>query len=147
MSTGNGNGVIRINRKGIKKFAFGDGEPFDVDIVIVQQQWLVIDESFRPPEINDDGTTNENRAVPNDQSAAYYEAARDFVSKLASVNNKGEITRVTIAEALEFLARLREQWSDLVSFFRPRSRDERESPDTSTSPSVEILYSEEPGTN
>lgn len=141
-----GNGVIRIDRKGIKKFAIGDGEPFDVDVVVAQQEWVSIDDSFRPPEFNEDGTAREIRSVPSERVPDYYKAAKDFVTKLMgnNINEKGEINQPpTIAEALEFLARLREQWQDLVVFFQPKSREERGFQDTSESQSMEVVYSEE----
>ena len=38
------NGIIRIGRKGIAKFAFGsDGEPFEVDVVVAFQRWIEIE--------------------------------------------------------------------------------------------------------
>lgn len=133
------NGVIRIGKKGIKKFAFGDAEPFEVEIVGAWQKWLVVDESFRPPQFNEDGTPNENRNVSNESAGEYYKAAQDFVKGLGAGD-------VTPAEALEFLARLKEEWDNLITFFRPRSRDERDSPDFSDSPSAELQFSEEPAT-
>lgn len=132
----NNNGVIKIERKGIKKFAFGDNEIFSVDVITVWQQWLIIDERFRPDEFKNDGTPNEDRSIPTEDVPAYYNAAVQFIKDIGG----GE---VTIAEALEFLARLKEEWSDLVSFFRPRSRDERESSDSLETPSVELQFSEE----
>ena len=46
MSAGS-NGVIRVGRKGRKKFAFGEGEPFEVDVVVAFQEWICIDDGFR----------------------------------------------------------------------------------------------------
>lgn len=116
------NGVIRIGRKGLKKFAFGDdGEPFEVDVVIAFQHWIGIDDGFRPQEEDQDG----GRPIPTAEVPAYHQAAVAFVAGLC--NSKVE---VTVAEALDFLARLREQYDELADFFRPRSRQERASPDT-----------------
>ena len=109
------NGVIRIGRKGVKKFAFGDeGEPFEVDVVTAFQRWISIDEGYR----------QEDFTIQNDQMADYHSHARDFVEELGG-------GKVTTAEALDFIARLREQYDEVAAFFRPKSRAERDSPDSS----------------
>lgn len=120
------NGIIRIGRKGIKKFAFGDeGEPFDVDVVVAFQQWVGIDEDFRPIEPDAEG----NRSIPTSQMPEYHQAAVAFVEGLAG--SKLGNTKLTVAESLDFIARLREQYDELADFFRPRLREEHDSPDTS----------------
>ncbi len=120
------NGIIRIGRKGLKKFAFGDdGAPFEVDVVAVFQQWISIDDNFR--------TLSEDRSIPTAEMPAYHVAAQVFVKELSG-------NEVTIAEALDFIARLREQWDELGAFFQPKSREKRDSPDTSE---VELRFSVE----
>lgn len=126
MSSNNGTGVIRIGRKGLKKFAFGDNPVFEVDVVVAFQRWLVIDDSFR--------TTDGDRRIPVADVPAYHAAAQGFIAELGG----GE---VTTAEALDFLARLREQYDELADFFRPKLREERDSPDTSE---AGLRFSEEP---
>lgn len=121
------NGVIRVGRKGKKKFAFGDGEPFEVDVVVAFQEWICADDEFR--ERYDD------RTIPNGDMAAYHQAAVDFVKGLAT-NFPSQVTGekppdITVAEALDFLARLREQYDELTDFFQPRSREKLDSPDSS----------------
>lgn len=116
------NGVVRIGRKGLRKFAFGDdGEPFEVDVVVAFQRWLEIDEKFRE-DVQPDAEGL--RIIPNSLMSAYHGAAQVFVNECGG----GE---TTVAEALEFIARLREEYDSLADFFRPKSRDERASPDTS----------------
>jgi hypothetical protein len=129
------NGVIRVGRKGRKKFAFGeDGEVFEVDVVQAFQEWLSIDEKFRE--------RTEDRTIPTEDMSMYHKAAVTFVKGLAvkevilkTANGPKpggvESPDITIAEALDFIARLREQYDEVVVFFRPKSREERESPDTS----------------
>lgn len=120
------NGVVRIGRKGIKKFAFGeDGAPFEVDVVMTFQEWIAIDDQFRQ---------NDAREIALADMRAYHEAARAFVNSLSGG------VQVTIAEALDFLARLREEYDALVVFFRPRLRDEPDSPASSV---AELKFSEE----
>lgn len=100
------NGVIRVGRKGLKKFAFGeDGVPFEVDVVVAFQDWIGIDEGFR----DTDGK------VKTEDMPAYHQAAVGFTGGLSN-------TVVTVAEALEFIAQLRDQYDDLAIFFQPKSR-------------------------
>jgi hypothetical protein len=119
------NGVIKIARKGKKKFAFGeDGEPFEVDVVAAWQDWLNVDEPLRG---EDDKIADWD---------AYHQAAVDFAYRTSGGTLDANGVQVppctiTIAEALDFIARLREVYDDLAVFFRPRSREERASPGTS----------------
>mgnify|MGYP001615992377 CR=1 FL=1 len=123
------NGVIRIGRKGLKKFAFGeDGAPFEVDVVVSFQEWIGIDDGFRS--VDENGV----RTIPNADIPAYHQAALGFVSGLAG---GGEIT---VAEALDFLARLREQYDELADFFQPKLREKPGSQDTSE---AELRFSAE----
>ena len=127
MSANNGDGVIRVGRKGRKKFAFGEeGEPFEVDVVVAFQEWVCIDEEFRDK--------SKDRSIPNSDMLVYHQAAVNFVERLANPLSDGElrqpITEVTTAEALDFIARLREQYDELADFFQPRKREKDESPAT-----------------
>ena len=134
----NSNGVIRIGRKGRKKFAFGEeGKPFEVDVVEAWQQWVIIDDNFRP-EADEDGA----RPIPTAEWPAYHQAAVAFAQGLATdLTQMTEPPAITIAEALDFIARLREEYDELAVFFHPKSRQERASPDTSE---VELRFSAEP---
>ena len=132
------NGVIRIGRKGIKKFAFGDDEPFEVDVVVAFQQWMAVDESFRVEEgLPDEGM------IPTERMPEYHRTAVEFVEGLRFArdsNQDRDSATITTAEALDFLARLREQYDELVVFFRPKSREERASPASS---GAELRFSAE----
>jgi hypothetical protein len=128
------NGVVRISRKGTKKFAFGEeGQPFEVDVVAAFQGWIDVDKQFR---VTEDSSLTD---LP-----AYHQAAVIHVKNLSGYD-------VTIAEALDFMARLREVYDDLAVFFRPRSPEERGSPGTSavasagTSAKTELRFSAETG--
>ena len=102
-----GQGIIRIERKGMVKFAFGeDGQPFDVDVVTAFQEWIGIAEGLR----------DENGEISTAATLSYQQAAVDFSKRISG----GE---VTTAQALQFLARLREQYDELAVFFQPRSRE------------------------
>ena len=135
------NGIIRIGRKGKKQFAFGDegapgSEPFTVDVVEVFQEWVVIDDQFRTTEEDAEGS----RSIPLEELAQFNAAAQAFVEKLRGNDGTEEVPDgyqpVTVAEARDFLARLREQYDELADFFRVKSRPEPGSPATSAETSV-----------
>ena len=132
----NDNGVIRVGRKGIRKFAFGeDGEVFSVDVVIAFQEWVTIDDTFR--ERTDD------RSIVSEDMKDYHIAAVEFVKRLSINPRTMEAASITTAEALDFIARLQECYEEVAAFFRPKLREERDSPDTSE---VEHRFSVEPAT-
>ena len=109
------NGVVRIGRKGLKKFAFGeDGAPFEVDVVTTVQEWIGIYQQLQ----------GEDGLIANEVMPTYHQSAVAFTERLSGCT-------VTVAEALDFLARLREQYDSLADFFQPKSREERASPATS----------------
>ena len=123
------NSVIRVGRKGLKKFAFGeDGPVFEVDVVVAFQEWIGIDKSFRQDE--GDGV------ILTADMPAYHLAAVEYTKKLSSGD-------VTTAESLDFIARLREQYDELVVFFQPRSRERLDLPDTSEAASALRFSTEE----
>lgn len=146
------NGVIRVGRKGTRKFAFGEegspgGEPFEVDVVVTIQHWFNIhDEFVNAGEENEEG----KKVISNSEVPSYHQAAVNFVEELRCTEPKNNLARencttsgykvVTVAEALDFNARLRECYDELVVFFRPKSREEQDSPDSS---GVELRFSEE----
>ena len=129
------NGVIRVGRKGLKKFAFGeDGPPFEVDVVVAFQEWIGIDASFR----QEDGSG----PILSADMAAYHLAAVEYTKKLSSSHSLMTVVDITTAEALDFIARLREQYDELVVFFQPRSRERPALPGTSEGAS-ELRFSTE----
>ena len=134
------NGVIRVGRKGRKKFAFGeDGIPFEVDVVVAFQQWIGIDDQFREH--------SEDRTISVADMATYHQAAVSFVKELVAEGTYGgtnpppnENLHLTTAEALDFIARLREQYDEVAAFFQPKSRDE---PDSQGTSAAELRFSTE----
>lgn len=136
------NGVIRVGRKGRKKFAIGEEDDprklpdFEVDIVVAFQKWIGVDDAFRPADEDEQG----NRPIPIAEMPAYHAEAVAFVEGLGGEAYSGQITT---GEALDFIARLREQYDELAVFFRPKSFHERDSPATSEAQS-ELRFSEEP---
>ena len=146
------NGVVRIGNKGLKKFAFGaegspGGEPFEIDVVTTIQQWFNIhDEFVQQGEENEEG----KKVISSAEIPRYHQAAVDFCEDLRCTHPSNGIAKeqcdktgykvVTVAEALDFNARLRECYDELVVFFRPKSREEPASQDSSA---VELHFSEE----
>jgi hypothetical protein len=140
------NGVIRIGRKGIKRFAFGeDGKPFEVDVVVAFQGWLCIDDEFREHE----GCVD--RSIKTTDMPEFHQAAVNYVQSLAynpvgyGIDGRGmplpsPTPQLTVAEAMEFLALLREEYDALLTFFQPRSPAKPDLPDTSE---VGLRFSEE----
>ena len=130
------NGVIRIGRKGIKKFAFGeDGVAFDVDVVVTFQEWVNIDEQFRD--------RSEDRTILTTDMPKYHEEAVRFAVEIRSrgtLASQVDTSSITTAEALDFIARLRECYDEVSVFFRPKLRKERDLPDSSE---AELRFSTE----
>lgn len=130
------NGVIRVGRKGRRKFAIGDETDerklpvFEIDVVSAFQRWLTIDDEFREG--------SEERTIPLARVPEWHDAARNFVAECGGCETGDQIT---VAEALDFLARLREEYDGLADFFRPKSREKQESP-ASSEPG--LVFSEEP---
>lgn len=136
------NGVIKIGRKGRKKFAFGeDGKPFEVNVVAVMQDWIIADGQYRYARNQDN--TPENQKLSDTDIPGYHELAVSFVKKCAAAGGTGEVD-ICEAEALDFLARLRECYDEMVDFFHPKSRGKQGSP-ASSEPALQ--FSEEPSEN
>ena len=137
------NGVIRIGRKGIKKFAFGeDGAPFDVDVVVAFQRWIEIDDAFRQ-----ESNSGMDRLIPLADVPAFHKAAVEFAEEVRKQGTRSGVSaadtnKITTAEALDFIARLREQYDELAGFFQPKSLEGRVSPGTLEAAS-EFRFSEE----
>jgi hypothetical protein len=106
------NGVLRIGRKGRMKFAFGEAAPFEIDVVQVYNQWVVLRAQFE----NEKGEIDE----PNMQ--ACNESTMRWVSQMASVPD------ITLAECLEFIHLISQEKDKLALFFAPKSQGAPGSP-------------------
>jgi hypothetical protein len=141
-SNAQSNGVIRVGRKGKKKFAFGDGpdDVFEVDVVEKFQEWISIDESFRPevPTTHDRG--EKVRPVPNERMAEFHAALFDFAKRCAGDKAPADLT---LAEAIEFKTKLMEVYDELSDFFVPKSREKSSSP---LSAEARLSFSPDPTT-
>jgi hypothetical protein len=116
------NGVIRIGRKGKFKFAFGDDEPFEVDVIEVHDSWYATDQQFR----------DEKGEIPVDKTLQYHETERAFVQNIvnASYGHGRQSTApiLTHAEAMEFIARVATEVRKLAPFFEVSSSDPQDFP-------------------
>ena len=108
------NGVIRITRKGRVKFAFGeDGEPFDVDVMGVWNEWVQVSRSIE----GIDGK------IPNDKIVAFDETKRAFVQAKVQDAYKGRQEPIPVLshiEAVEFLNLIWNEVERLRPFFEPK---------------------------
>lgn len=113
-----GNGVIRLGRKGRKKFAIGeDGPEFEIDVIQVNNQWIRLHNEFyghEPP-----------RKMTSQESQEYENAVWRFVKEVANDQS------LSLGEALEFVAVLNEEADKLKGFFVRRSSDAPNSPASS----------------
>lgn len=117
------NGVIRIGRKGRIKFAFGEDEPFEVDVIEVHDSWYATDQQYR----------DEKGDIPVEQTLVYHEAERAFVQNIVNAcYQDGKHTQppvLTHAEAMEFIAKVASEVAKLRDFFEVRLSDPHVSPE------------------
>lgn len=113
------NGVVRIGRKGIINFAFGDdGAPFALDVIRAYDEWAQIDQSFR----------DESGKIVKDQIVAWSGARASFVQQI--VEQAGQAINLSGAEVNDFMARLEEEVMKLRAFFEPRTPEKPSSPES-----------------
>lgn len=138
-----GNGVIRIGRKGIVKFEFegrnGEIVPVEVDIVHMHDYWFGIVQGFR----------DEKQEIPASRMSEYIEAKAAFVKKMLRDTGTKVPERMaqydavaddlSHANALEFHRCMIEEVEKLQSFFVPRI-GKGPSPPPSSKP--EVTFSE-----
>jgi len=134
------NGVIRIARKGIVKFAFGeDGDEFPVDVRLVYDAWREVDWQLR----------NEKGELPSDKWVEHGQNRVAFVQNV--VNNAyalltskdgvdREIPQVSGAEAIAFIDFVYEEVEKVHNFFSPKKDEPSSSP--ASQPEVRINFSQ-----
>jgi len=120
MAEGNGRPVFQIGRKGIRLVAFGEGKPFEVDVVKAHNEWITIDRSFR----------NEKMEIPTERQGEHDRALYLFVKSLTETSGC-PVENLSLAEAMEFRKFLYEEVDGLSDFFVPKSRKEPSSPESS----------------
>ncbi len=108
------NGVIRLGRKGMRKFQLGDDDPIvEFDVVHVWNQWLEIDRSYR---------TGDSGAVPPDKYPELNAALNKFACEMLQVKEMSD------ADALHFQSQLNKEVDALLDFFGSRSEEKPSSP-------------------
>lgn len=128
MSAANGQPIIKIGKKGRRLFQFGSDEDptvVQVDVVACHNEWSEIDRQFRDAE----------NKVPGDKVAELNRVAWDFVRQIVAKGSPAVTTEekerivqivfdISLADALDFLARVTEEGLALRHFFEVKSPDE-----------------------
>jgi hypothetical protein len=120
-SSENGIPILKIGRKGKMRLAFGDGQPFEIDVIGVNAAWSAIDNQFR----------DDKGQIPREKLAELHSEAWNFVRGLSKQDD------LSLAEALEFLRVITEEGEKLKGFFEIKSSAKPSSPERTTA-----IYSE-----
>jgi hypothetical protein len=116
MSEGNGEAIIIVGKKGLKKFRYDENTPaVEIDVIHVGNQWATIDAPFR----------DESGKVPIEKYEVHMAAAVKFIRELLQIP---ETENVSSASAMHFLKLLQDEAEALKPFFAPKSAEERSSP-------------------
>lgn len=127
----NGTGIIQIGRKGMKKFQFGDdGQPFEVDVTQVWNDFISIADHFR----GEDGN------VPRDKADEHNRAIAEYVAD----KSKMPVGELSLSEVLEFQAVIMEEAEKLRDFFDVALRKKRGLPGSSVIPDCSTATSSPP---
>lgn len=129
MSANNGEklNIIRIKRKGLRHFEFGDpaedppekcSGPFQIDVVAEQNQ---LSELFSASQ------TDAGKLSVPEWNRIQWKWVQDLVQR-----EVGRAVVLTQAEALEFIKVLNEETEKLADFFSPKRATAPSSPDSST---------------
>jgi hypothetical protein len=117
MSQENGVPIIRLGRKGVRKFQFDEDTPIvELDVIHCWNQWLQIERSFR----------DEKGDVPPEKNPEVNMALNDFACAMLQVQAMSD------ANALEFQAILGREVDKLLPFFDVKSSEEPSSQPNST---------------
>lgn len=119
MSETNGAEVIRVGRKGLRKFAIGDGPVFEIDVWATMNAYLKMRRSF----------SGEDGKVAPENNDAFEQSLAGFVKDVTQTDG------LTVTEQLEFLKVLDEEAEKLRSFF---TRKDAAAP--SSAPSTEVRF-------
>lgn len=109
------NGVIKITRRGVAKFQFGDDDaPFSIDILAVYDQWYVVNWQLRVIDEKGDGV------VPTDKQDEFGQNRLDFVQGLVNSayesQGLGNAPVLCRAEAEAFIEEVGKQAMELRNF-------------------------------
>lgn len=118
MSEGNGDGIIVVGKKGLRKFRYDDKTPpVEIDVLLVSNKWYEIEQLF----------TVDN-TIPVENYERRFNAAVDFVKEILQIP---EQENVSYTSAMHFIKLLNDEAEGLKSFFEPKSGAGRSSPENS----------------
>ncbi len=125
MSGSNGNGILRIGEEGRLKVAFGDRQPFEIDVMQTNSAFVAIDQAFRDP----DGK------VPRERIPELNQEIWRFVLAVAAgtIDEKD----LSLTMALRFVKHLTEEAVKLKDFFEVKSSDAPSLPER-----TELIFSQ-----
>jgi hypothetical protein len=133
------NGVVRISRRGIAKFQFGDDDaPFEVDVIAVYDAWQTI--MWSHLELNDKG----EGILPNSKIEEYGQVRLDFVQSVVNTAYQrlgGSPPDLSRAEAEAFLNEIAAQKEVLRNFTGSKKETPSSAPE-STGDSERINFSQ-----
>lgn len=125
--------VIRVDRKGLRTFAFGEGAEFTIDVIVTYNRYLDMRRLFADADGN----------VPVERHAELARSTWDFVRQIAcdaSGNpqyfGSKPAEELTMAEALEFITHLTREVIELQHFFEVSTPRKQSSPE-----SMELRFS------
>lgn len=133
------NGVIRISRKGVVKFAFGEeGDEFPVDVRVVYDAWREVDWQLR----NDKGELPNDKWVEHGQNRIKFvqEIVNGAYQVLMMDGQPREVPEVSGSEAVAFIDRVYEEVEKAHNFFSPKKDEPSSSP--GNQPEVRINFSQ-----
>lgn len=108
----NGDGIIRIERRGRRKVQIGDGQPIGIDVIDFVNRWSEMEEQFR----------DEKRQIDPNRRREYEETARQFIREVGFTED------LTAWEVLAFLKQMTKEADRLVAFFDDGTPEKPSSP-------------------
>lgn len=109
------NGVIKITRRSLMKFQFGDDQPvLEFDVIAVADQWHEVNFALRVLE-------NDMWVLPPNKTEEYAVNRLNFVQALVdTTDGTATLTRI---EAEEFIRRVYEEAEKLRNFTSPKTAE------------------------
>lgn len=130
MSEGNGQEIIKVGKRGLRKFQHCDESPVvTLDVIHVSNQWAELDDEFREPAREGE----EAGVIPPGKMKEYQDRAVKFVAEILQAKEE----EVSKADAFHFIKLLTDEVDKLKDFFLPESRKE-----PSSHGSTEVTFSE-----
>jgi hypothetical protein len=131
------NGVVRINKRGLAKFQFGEdeGEPvLTLDVIAIYDAWHSVIWELR----------DKDGVLPNDKQNDYGQNRLNFVQSIVNdaykkADANAPVPTITRAEAEMFIAEITKKAEELRAFFYPPKETPSSLPGSSA---TEIRFSQ-----